>query len=78
MAVKKSPKPTDKEIIIDVPFALSLAVQGAGWPLAAIQVSVHPPTGIRAWRADERLGWRLGWIARGGCVRRVHGLCTGC
>ena len=38
IAVKSAAKPTDKEIIIDVPLALKLAWQGAGWPLAAVQV----------------------------------------
>lgn len=37
MAIKKQAKPETKEIIIDVPFALSLVRQGAGWPLATIQ-----------------------------------------
>lgn len=36
-AVKSEAKPTDKEIIIDVPLALKLAFQGAGWPIAAVQ-----------------------------------------
>ncbi|GFR51965.1 hypothetical protein Agub_g14488, partial [Astrephomene gubernaculifera] len=35
LAAKQAAKPTDKEIIIDVPLALRLAGQGAGWPLAA-------------------------------------------
>ncbi len=38
IAVKGGAKPTDKEIIIDVPLAVQLAWQGAGWPLAAVQV----------------------------------------
>ncbi|MEW5306373.1 MAG: hypothetical protein WDW38_007113 [Sanguina aurantia] len=37
MAVKKAAKPIEKEIIIDVPLAIKLAWQGAGWPLATIQ-----------------------------------------
>ncbi|KAG2429392.1 hypothetical protein HYH02_014049 [Chlamydomonas schloesseri] len=37
IAVKGDAKPTDKEIIIDVPLAVKLAWQGAGWPLAAVQ-----------------------------------------
>nr|6JO5_F Chain F, Photosystem I reaction center subunit F, Photosystem I reaction center subunit III, chloroplastic [Chlamydomonas reinhardtii]6JO6_F Chain F, Photosystem I reaction center subunit F, Photosystem I reaction center subunit III, chloroplastic [Chlamydomonas reinhardtii]7BGI_F Chain F, Photosystem I reaction center subunit III, chloroplastic [Chlamydomonas reinhardtii]7BLX_F Chain F, Photosystem I reaction center subunit III, chloroplastic [Chlamydomonas reinhardtii]7D0J_F Chain F, Photo len=37
IAVKGEAKPTDKEIIIDVPLATKLAWQGAGWPLAAVQ-----------------------------------------
>jgi photosystem I subunit 3 len=37
--VKEEAKPTDKEIILDVPLALKLAFQGWAWPLAAIQVS---------------------------------------
>jgi len=36
-SIKKEKKPTEKEIIIDVPFALKLAAQGAGWPFRAIQ-----------------------------------------
>lgn len=36
-AAKKEQKPTVKEYIIDVPFALKLAGQGAGWPLRTIQ-----------------------------------------
>lgn len=35
--VKKEKKPTDKEIIIDVPLALKLSLQGAGWPLRVVQ-----------------------------------------
>jgi photosystem I subunit 3 len=35
--VKKDSKPRDKEIIIDVPLALKLSAQGAGWPFRAIQ-----------------------------------------
>ena len=30
--VKNEKKPRDKEIIIDVPLALKLSAQGAGWP----------------------------------------------
>ena len=36
-AVKADKKPTEKEIIIDVPFAIKLAFQGVGWPFRAIQ-----------------------------------------
>ena len=35
--VKNEKKPTEKEIIIDVPFAIKLAFQGIGWPFRAIQ-----------------------------------------
>ena len=38
--VKEDSKPTDKEIILDVPLALKLAFQGWAWPLAAVQVGV--------------------------------------
>lgn len=31
----KSSKPTEKEIIIDVPYALSIFFQGAVWPVRA-------------------------------------------
>ena len=42
--VKKEKKPTDKEIIIDVPLALKLAFQGAGWPLRVVQqLRYHSP-----------------------------------
>lgn len=34
---KQAKKPTDKEIIIDVPLALKLSLQGAGWPFKVIQ-----------------------------------------
>jgi hypothetical protein len=34
--VAKGAKPTEKEIIIDVPLALSLAWKGAGWPARAV------------------------------------------
>lgn len=34
--VAKDAKPTEKEIIIDVPLALSLAAKGAGWPAKAL------------------------------------------
>ena len=34
--VAKEAKPTEKEIIIDVPLALSLAWKGAGWPARAV------------------------------------------
>jgi photosystem I subunit 3 len=35
--VKQDKKPTDKEIIIDVPLALKLSFQGIGWPLRTVQ-----------------------------------------
>ena len=35
--VKGEQKPTQKEIIIDVPTALKLSAQGATWPLKVIQ-----------------------------------------
>ncbi len=41
IAVRSGDKPTDKEIIIDVPLAVRLAWQGAGWPLAAVQVTAE-------------------------------------
>lgn len=36
-AVSKMNKPTEKEIIIDVPLALKFSVSGFTWPLAALQ-----------------------------------------
>ena len=36
-AVSSSSKPTEKEIIVDVPLALKFSVSGFTWPLAAIQ-----------------------------------------
>eukprot|EP01024_Parvocaulis_polyphysoides_P012495 TRINITY_DN1452_c1_g1_i1.p2 TRINITY_DN1452_c1_g1~~TRINITY_DN1452_c1_g1_i1.p2 ORF type:complete len:240 (-),score=57.24 TRINITY_DN1452_c1_g1_i1:189-908(-) len=36
-AVKKEKKPTEKEIIIDVPLALSLSGQGFAWPIQAVK-----------------------------------------
>ena len=36
-SVKNEKKPTEKEIIIDVPFAIKLAFQGIGWTFKAIQ-----------------------------------------
>jgi photosystem I subunit III len=35
-AVRGQKNSIDKEIIIDVPLALELAKQGAGWPLAVV------------------------------------------
>lgn len=35
-AVKKEKKPQDKEIIIDVPMAVSIAFGGFAWPLEVI------------------------------------------
>lgn len=35
--IKGEKRPTEKEIIIDVPFAIKLAFQGIGWPFRAIQ-----------------------------------------
>eukprot|EP01023_Acetabularia_acetabulum_P019455 TRINITY_DN1991_c0_g1_i4.p1 TRINITY_DN1991_c0_g1~~TRINITY_DN1991_c0_g1_i4.p1 ORF type:complete len:247 (-),score=62.39 TRINITY_DN1991_c0_g1_i4:133-852(-) len=35
--VKKEKKPTEKEIIIDVPLALSLSGQGFAWPIQAVK-----------------------------------------
>lgn len=35
--VKAEKKPTEKEIIIDVPLALRLSLQGAAWPLKAVR-----------------------------------------
>jgi photosystem I subunit 3 len=35
--VKGRTKPTESEIIIDVPLAIKLALQGAGWPLTVVQ-----------------------------------------
>lgn len=37
IAIKKEKKPTEKEIIIDVPLAVSLLWKGFVWPLAAIR-----------------------------------------
>jgi len=37
LLTKKEAKPTEKEIIIDVPLAIKLALQGWAWPLAAVQ-----------------------------------------
>ncbi|CAL5225427.1 g8243 [Coccomyxa viridis] len=37
IASKKESKPRDKEIIIDVPMALKMAFQGAGWPFRAFR-----------------------------------------
>ncbi|CAK0735141.1 hypothetical protein CVIRNUC_000534 [Coccomyxa viridis] len=37
IASKAESKPTQKEIIIDVPMALKMAAQGAGWPFRAIR-----------------------------------------
>ena len=34
--IAKGAKPTEKEIIIDVPLALSIAAKGAGWPAKAL------------------------------------------
>ncbi|KIY98069.1 Photosystem I reaction center subunit III [Monoraphidium neglectum] len=36
IASKAESKPTEKEIIIDVPAALKLSVEGFGWPLAVV------------------------------------------
>jgi photosystem I subunit III len=36
-AIAKTKKPTEKEIIIDVPLALKFSVSGFTWPLAALQ-----------------------------------------
>eukprot|EP01023_Acetabularia_acetabulum_P021952 TRINITY_DN216_c0_g2_i10.p1 TRINITY_DN216_c0_g2~~TRINITY_DN216_c0_g2_i10.p1 ORF type:complete len:260 (+),score=51.72 TRINITY_DN216_c0_g2_i10:60-782(+) len=36
-AVKKEKKPTEKEIIIDVPLALRLSAQGFAWPIQAVK-----------------------------------------
>lgn len=36
-AVSRSKKPTEKEIIIDIPLAIKFSVSGFTWPLAAIQ-----------------------------------------
>lgn len=54
IAVKGEAKPTDKEIIIDVPLATKLAWQGAGWPLAAVQVRKFSFGAIIARREGER------------------------
>ena len=35
--VKAEKKPFEKEIIIDVPLALRLSLQGAAWPLKAVR-----------------------------------------
>jgi photosystem I subunit 3 len=36
IGAKAESKPTEKEIIIDVPAALKLSVEGFGWPLAVV------------------------------------------
>jgi photosystem I subunit 3 len=36
VASKADAKPTEKEIIIDVPAALKMSVEGFGWPLAVV------------------------------------------
>lgn len=43
MFIKGGDKPTEKEIIIDVPKALQLAWEGATWPIATIQVRTGSP-----------------------------------
>ena len=35
--IKGDKKPTENEIIIDVPFSIKLAFEGIGWPFRAIQ-----------------------------------------
>jgi photosystem I subunit 3 len=37
MAVKSRAKPTEAEIILDVPMALRMAFQGAAWPAAVVE-----------------------------------------
>ena len=37
IATKTEAKPREKEYIIDVPMALKLALQGAGWPFRVIR-----------------------------------------
>jgi len=37
IAAKSESKPRDKEIIIDVPLALKLSAQGAGWPFRVVR-----------------------------------------
>lgn len=39
--VKTEAKPTDKEIIIDVPLALNLALNGWAWPGQVVSVSIQ-------------------------------------
>jgi photosystem I subunit III len=36
MAIKEEKKPQDKEIIIDVPMALRMAVTGFAWPVQVV------------------------------------------
>ena len=54
--VKKEKKPTDKEIIIDVPLALKLAFQGAGWPLRVVQQLRYDSSQKGHCRAQSLLG----------------------
>ncbi len=58
--VKGEKKPTEKEIIIDVPLALRLSLQGAGWPLKAIRelqqgTLTERAENITVCPADERI-----------------------
>jgi hypothetical protein len=59
LTVKKEAKPTDKEIIIDVPLALKLAFQGWGWPLATVQVRMIEAAGLSI-RQHHSTGAKLG------------------
>ncbi len=48
ITTKAAGKAQDKEIIIDVPLATKLAWQGAGWPVAAVQVRGTSSRWLRA------------------------------
>lgn len=48
ITTKAAGKAQDKEIIIDVPLANKLAWQGAGWPVAVVQVRGNISRWLRA------------------------------
>jgi hypothetical protein len=76
LAVKSAAKPTEKEIIIDVPLALKLAFQGWAWPLATVAVRTEGAS-YRQQYSSVCLNctWRgysisEGWVM--GCCCRSH------
>lgn len=56
-AAKKEKNPYDKEIIIDVPLAIKMSIQGAAWPLAVVNVSGLPSSVSLTQISNDSLCW---------------------
>ncbi len=69
---KEAAKPTEKEIIIDVPLAIKLALNGWAWPLATVQVRTRSDSA-----KDTAARAAAPPMQPGACSREMFGQVTG-